>query len=59
MPNSYTKFLADTLTGLEVNQKIVDIFAILFLTLSLFASAITNGRDLRKKAIAKKSNKTL
>lgn len=54
MPNSYTKFLVDTLTGLEVNQKAVDIFAVLFLTLSLFASAITNGRDWRKKAIAKK-----
>lgn len=58
MPNSYTKFLADTLTGLETNQKIVDIFAVLFLTLSLFASAITNGRDLRKRATAKKKRKS-
>jgi len=49
MPNSYTKFLVDNLTGLDVNQKLVDIFAVLFLMLSLFASVFTNIRDWRKK----------
>lgn len=49
MPSSYTKFLIDSLTGLDVNEKMVDIFAVLFLTLALFASVLTNVRDLRKK----------
>lgn len=54
MPSSYIKFLVDSLTGLEVNQKAVDIFAVLFLILALSASAFTNRRDWRKKAKAKK-----
>ncbi|HDZ25813.1 hypothetical protein LCGC14_0835330 [marine sediment metagenome] len=49
MPSSYTKFLVDSLTGLDVNEKLVDIFAVLFLTLALFASVLTNMRDWRKK----------
>lgn len=54
MPSSYTKFLVDTLTGLDINQKTVDIFAVLFLVLSLFASVLINGRDLRKKEITRR-----
>jgi hypothetical protein len=49
MPSSYTKFLVDSLTGLNVNEKLVDIFAVLFLTLALFASVATNVKDWRKK----------
>ncbi len=49
MPSSYTKFLVDSLTGLDVNGKLVDIFAVMFLTLALFASVLTNMRDWRKK----------
>jgi hypothetical protein len=49
MPSSYTKFLVDSLTGLDVNEKLVDIFAVMFLTLALFASVMTNMRDWRKK----------
>ena len=49
MPSSYTKFLVDSLTGLDVNEKLVDIFAVMFLTLALFASVLTNMRDWRKK----------
>ena len=49
MPSSYTKFLVDSLTGLDVNEKLVDIFAVMFLTLALFASLLTNMRDWRKK----------
>ena len=49
MPSSYTKFLIDSLTGMDVNEKLVDIFAVLFLTLALFASVLTNVRDWRKK----------
>jgi len=32
-----------------VNEKLVDIFAVMFLTLALFASVLTNMRDWRKK----------
>jgi hypothetical protein len=49
MPSSYTKFLVDSLTGLNVSEKLVDIFAVLFLTLALLASVLTNVRDWRKK----------
>ena len=49
MPSSYTKFLIDSLTGMDVNEKLVDIFAVMFLTLALFASVLTNMRDWRKK----------
>ncbi len=49
MPSSYTKFLVDSLTGLDLNEKLVDIFAVMFLTLALFASVLTNMRDWRKK----------
>jgi len=49
MPSTYTKFLIDSITGLDVNAKLVDIFAVLFLLLALFASILTNVRDFRKK----------
>jgi len=49
MPNSYTKFLVDNLTGLDVSQKLVDIFAVLFLAMALLASVFTNVRDWRKR----------
>ncbi len=49
MPSSYTKFLVDSLTGLDLNEKLVDIFAVMFLTLALFASVLTNMKDWRKK----------
>lgn len=49
LPNSYTKFLADSLTGLDASQKLVDIMAVLFLVMALVASVYTNTRDWRKK----------
>lgn len=49
MPNSYTKFLVDSLTGLDASQKLVDIMAVLFLVMALLASVFTNTRDWRKK----------
>jgi len=49
LPNSYTKFLVDSLTGLDMSQKLVDIFAVLFLVMALLATMITNVRDWRKK----------
>ncbi len=55
MPSSYTKFLVDSLTGLNVNEKLVDIFAVLFLTLALLASVVTNVKDWRKKTLNKQA----
>ncbi len=49
MPNSYTKFLVDSLTGLDVSQKLVDVFAVLFLVMALLASVLTNTKDWRRK----------
>ncbi|NQT80813.1 MAG: DUF2784 family protein [Candidatus Aminicenantes bacterium] len=49
MPSSYTKFLIDSLTGLDVNEKLVDILAVSFLVLALFFSVFTNVRDWRKR----------
>ena len=54
MPNSYTKFLADSLTGLDVSQKMVDVFAVLFLMLTLVSSVWTNVKDWRKREKNKK-----
>lgn len=49
MPSSYTKFLIDSLTGLDVNEKLVDILAVSLLVLALFFSVLTNVRDWRKR----------
>jgi hypothetical protein len=49
MPSTYTKFLIDSLTGLNINEKLVDFFAVLLLILALFASAWTNFKDWRRK----------
>ena len=49
MPSSYIEFLIESLTGLDVSRKFVDIFALVFLILALIASILTNVRDWRKK----------
>jgi len=49
MPTTYTKFLIDSLTGLDMNETLVDVFAVLFLLLALFASTWTNIRDWRRR----------
>ena len=49
LPSSYIKFLIDSLTGLDMSQKTVDIFAVLFLFLALSASIFSNVRDRKKK----------
>ena len=48
--SSYLKFLIDSLTGLDVSQKWVDIFALIFLILAFSASIYTNIKDLRKRS---------
>lgn len=49
LPNSYTKFLVDTLTGLEVSQQLVDAAAVSFLLLALLVSLSLNIRDWKKR----------
>lgn len=49
MPSSYTKFLIDSLTGLDVKGTMVDTLAVTLLALALVASVFTNVRDWKKK----------
>ena len=42
MPNSYVKFLLDSITGLDLNARLVDIFTLTFFILALAASLFTN-----------------
>ncbi len=49
MPSSYTKFLIDSLTGLDVKETVVDTLAVTLLALALVASVFTNVRDWKWK----------
>ena len=49
MPSSYIKFLIDSVTGLDVNAKLADIFTLTFFLLALIASILTNVRDWKNK----------
>jgi hypothetical protein len=49
MPSSYTKFLIDSLTGLDVKETMVDTLAVTLLALALVASVFTNLRDWKRK----------
>lgn len=49
MPSSYTKFLIDSLTGLDVKEAVVDTLAVTLLALALVASVFTNVRDWKRK----------
>ena len=49
LPYSYIKFCIDSLTGLEVNAKLVEMFTLIFLVLALIASIFVNIKDWIKK----------
>ena len=49
MPSSYVKFLIDSLSGLDMNAMLIDIFTFAFFFLALIASIATNVQDLRKR----------
>lgn len=49
MPSSYTKFLVDSLTGLDIGEQFVDTLAVILLAVALVASVLTNVRDWRKR----------
>lgn len=48
MPHSYTKFLVDTITGLDVPAHLMDAAAVTGLGIALAASVWTNIRDWRR-----------
>jgi len=48
MPSTYTKFLIDSLTGLDVSPILVDTLAVSLLILAFAASVFTNARDWKK-----------
>ncbi len=48
MPDSYMKFLADTLTGFDFNENLVDTLTTVCLALALAASIYTNVKDWKK-----------
>lgn len=45
MPASYLTFLVRSLTGWNVDKTLVDVFAVVFLFLAIFASVFLNYRD--------------
>lgn len=49
LPYSYTKFLVDTLTGLDVSQQLMDALAVSLLLLALLVSLSLNIRDWKKR----------
>ena len=49
MPSSYLTFLIQSFFGWEVDKTLVDVFAVVFLFLSLFASMIMNYRDWKNR----------
>ena len=49
MPSSYLTFLLRSMTGYDVNKTLVDVFAVVFLFLALFASVVTNYRDWKDR----------
>lgn len=49
LPGSYTKYLADRLTGLDFNPKLVDTMTVILFFAALFISVFINRRDYRRK----------
>ncbi len=49
LPSSYTKFLIDSLTGLDVRETVANTLSVTLLALALVASIFTNVRDWRRK----------
>lgn len=48
-PSSYTKFLIDSLTGLDVKEALAHTLSVTLLALALGASVFTNLRDWKRK----------
>jgi hypothetical protein len=52
MPNSYVKFLLDSLTGLDLNAKLVDILTLASYVSALAASLFTNLLTWKQKHVS-------
>ncbi len=52
MPNSYVKFLIDSITGLDLNAQLVDILTLTFYVLALGASLFTNLLAWKQKHVS-------
>lgn len=53
MPSSYIKFCIDSLTGLEINAKLVDIFTLILFLAAFIASVYVNIKDWKRKIATK------
>jgi hypothetical protein len=53
MPTSYIKFMVDSLTGLDVDIKLVNISAVVLLSLAIAASVLTNIISIKNKHLKK------
>ncbi len=56
MPNSYVKFLIDSITGLDLDAKFVDILTLTSYCLALAASLFTNLLTWKRKHISQPIN---
>lgn len=56
LPNSYVKYLADRITGLDFNAQLVDTLVVMLFLLAFIGSIFTNMKD-RKAAKYKSSNR--
>ncbi|MBE0461116.1 MAG: DUF2784 family protein [Candidatus Aminicenantes bacterium] len=54
MSSSYLKFLFDSLTGWDINRTLLDVIAVSFLILALYASILLNLKDWKNRKIEKK-----
>ena len=59
MPSTYTKFLIDSLTGLDANPILVDTLSVSLLILAFAASVFTNMRAWKKKRKETRESKLL
>ncbi len=53
LPNSYIKYLADRITGLNFNPNLVDTFTLVVFISSLIISFLLNIRDYFKKKLTR------
>ena len=49
MPSSYLEFLIESITGVNVNSRLVDIFAVIFLLSAIFISTYVNFRNFKRR----------
>ncbi|MDH4198097.1 MAG: DUF2784 domain-containing protein [Candidatus Aminicenantes bacterium] len=58
LPNSYTKFLVDSLTGWNVSQSLIDVLTLVLLVAAFGASLYVNLKPRRKRASERQNDKS-